>query len=69
MMLYANIPGASPADLTLGEPVDLSNGTITIPQGAPGEYQVLLICGTEVAAYFFFWVESGAVVATPKLAG
>jgi hypothetical protein len=68
MLLYANVTGSAPADRSQGVPVDLTSGTITIPQVSAGEYQVLFLCGTAFVAYFFFTVEPGAVVAQPNLA-
>jgi hypothetical protein len=69
LLLYLNSPGQPPADLTGGVPFDPSSDSVAIPRAAPGEYQVILVCDTTVAAYFFFTVETGEVIAQPNLAG
>jgi hypothetical protein len=69
LVLYLNSPGQPPADLTEGVPFDARSDLVVIPRAAPGEYQVILVCDTSVAAYFFFTVEDGEVIAQPNLAG
>jgi hypothetical protein len=69
LVLFLNEPGQPPADLTRGVPFDGGSDSVAIPPTVPGEYQVILVCDTTVAAYFFFTVETGDVSAQPNLAG
>jgi hypothetical protein len=50
-------------------PFDSGSDSVAIPPTVPGEYQVILVCDATVAAYFFFTVETGDVIAQPNLAG
>jgi hypothetical protein len=59
--------------MTGGEPFTPPNGTFTVPQAAPGEYRVAVVCheangpmGTDA---FSFTVIPSPVAAQPNLAG
>ena len=73
LVLQPSPPPIPPIDMTGGEPFTPPNGTFTVPQTAPGEYRVAVVChepngpmGTDA---FSFTVTSSPVAAQPNLAG
>jgi hypothetical protein len=57
------------SEVGASEPFDPPNGTFTIPQVAPGEYQVAIKCGDTTMNSFVFRVAPTAVLANPTFAG
>jgi hypothetical protein len=52
-----------------GESFDPPNGTVTVPQVAPGQYQIAVVCDHKLMDAAWFDVEPVAVLGQPNLTG